>query len=188
MFLQVPGLKVALPSTPADAKGLLKSAVRDENPVLVIEGGVLYRTKGNVPDEEYTTPFGVADVKRKGDDATIVAFSRMVGEAITAADKLEKDGISVEVIDPRTIRPLDTETIVESLKRTGRLVVASDDVKSGGLGAEVCALAVESAFDYLDAPIQRVSSPDLPVPFSPELERQYMPDSTKLVEAVKSVV
>lgn len=188
LFLQVPGVKVALPSTPADAKGLLKTAIRDENPVLFIESGVLYRTKGLVPDGEHLIPFGACDVKRKGDDVTIVAFSRVVGEALAAAENLQRDGVSAEVIDPRTVQPLDMETIKSSVKRTGRLIIASDDVKSGGLGAEISARINEEAFDYLDAPIQRVSSPDMPVPFSPELERQYMPSAAKIVEAVKSIV
>ena len=168
-FFQVPGLKVALPGTPYDAKGLLKSAIRDENPVLFVESGVLYRSKGEVPEEEYTIPFGQAEVKRKGDDVTILGVSRLVGEAMSAAKKLEETGVSAEVIDVRTLQPLDLETIVDSVKRTSRLVVACDDVKTGGVGSEISASVLESAFDYLDAPIMRVACPEIPVPFSPTL-------------------
>jgi len=187
-FLQVPGLKVVLPSDPNDAKGLLKSAIRDPNPVLFVEGGLLYRTKGPVPEEEYTTPLGKAAVKRKGDDITIVAVSRMVGESLSAAKKLEDRDISAEVIDVRTLQPLDLDAIVESVKRTSRLVIASDDVKRGGVGAEISASVTETAFDYLDAPIMRVASPDTPIPFSPQLEQLYMPSAESVVKAVDIVL
>lgn len=187
-FFQVPGLKVVLPGTPYDAKGLLKSAIRDENPVLFIECGVLYRTKGPVPEEEYTVPLGQAEVKRKGDDVTIIGVSRLVGEALSAAKKLEEKGVSAEVIDVRTLQPLDLNTIVKSVKRTSRLVIASDDVKSGGVGSEISAAVMESAFDYLDAPIMRVGCPDIPVPFSPSLEQMYMPNADKIVQAVDGIM
>jgi pyruvate/2-oxoglutarate/acetoin dehydrogenase E1 component len=187
-FFQVPGLKVVLPGTPYDAKGLLKSAIRDENPVLFIECGVLYRTKGPVPEEEYTVPLGQAEVKRKGDDVTIIGVSRLVGEALSAAKKLEEKGVSAEVIDVRTLQPLDLNTIVESVKRTSRLVIASDDVKSGGVGSEISAAVMESAFDYLDAPIMRVGCPEIPVPFSPSLEQMYMPNADKIVQAVDGIM
>lgn len=187
-FLQVPGLKVVLPSDPNDAKGLLKSAIRDPNPVLFVEGGLLYRTKGPVPEEEYTTPLGKAAVKRKGDDITIVAVSRMVGESLSAARKLEDRDISAEVIDVRTLQPLDLDAIVESVKRTSRLVIASDDVKRGGVGAEISASVTETAFDYLDAPIMRVACPDTPIPFSPQLEQLYMPSAESVVKAVDTVL
>lgn len=187
-FLQVPGVKVVLPSTPYDAKGLLKSSVRDGNPVLFIESGVLYHTRGEVPGEEYLIPLGKADVKKKGKDVTIVATSRTVGEALKAAEKLEGKGISAEVIDPRTIQPLDLETILQSVRQTGRLVIAGDDVKQGGIGAEIAASVQEEAFDYLDAPIQRVGCPPLPVPFSPSLEKAYMPDEEKIATAVQRLV
>lgn len=187
-FLQVPGLKVVLPSDPNDAKGLLKSAIRDPNPVLFVEGGLLYRTKGPVPEEEYTTPLGKAAVKRKGDDITIVAVSRMVGESLSAAKKLEDRDISAEVIDVRTLQPLDLDAIVESVKRTSRLVIASDDVKRGGVGAEISASVTETAFDYLDAPIMRVACPDTPIPFSPQLEQLYMPSAESVVKAVDTVL
>jgi pyruvate/2-oxoglutarate/acetoin dehydrogenase E1 component len=187
-FFQVPGLKVVLPSNPYDAKGLLKSAIRDSNPVLFVESGMLYRTKGPVPEEEYTIPLGVADVKKKGEDVTIVGVSRLVGEALTAAKKLEEKGVSAEVIDVRTLQPLDLQAILESVKRTSRLVVASDDVKSGGVGSEISAAVSEAAFDYLDAPIMRVACPETPIPFSPPLEQMYMPSADKIVQAVDGIM
>lgn len=187
-LFQVPGLKVVLPSTPHDAKGLLKAAIRDEDPVVFIESGVLYRTKGPVPDGEYVIPLGQSDVKKKGDDVTIVAVSRVVHEALAAASKLDEQGVTAEVIDPRTIQPLDLETILESVKKTGRLVIVSDDVKSGGIGSEIAARVVEEAFDSLDAPILRVASPDTPIPFSPPLEQAYMPNAQKIMEAAKKLI
>ena len=187
-FLQVPGIKIVLPSNPYDAKGLLKSSIRDPNPVLFIESGLLYRTKGPVPEEEYTIPLGQAEVKRKGEDITIVGISRQVGEALSAAIKLEHSGISAEVIDVRTLQPLDLKTIVESVKRTSRLVIASDDVKTGGVGAEISASVSENAFGYLDAPIARIACPDTPIPFSPPLEQSYMPNADKIVETVKAIM
>ena len=187
-FLQVPGLKVVLPATPHDAKGLLKSAIREQNPVLFIECGVLYRIKGSVPEEEYTIPLGKADVKRKGDDVTIVGASRCVGESLSAAKKLEEKNVSAEVIDIRTLQPLDLDTIAESVKKTSRLVIASDDIKTGGIGAEISAAVTEVAFDYLDAPILRIACPDTPIPFSPPLEQMYMPNADKIVQAVDSIV
>jgi len=187
-FFQVPGLKVVLPSTPYDAKGLLKAAIRDDNPVIFIESGMLYRTKGTVPEEDYIIPLGQCDVKKKGSDLTIVAVSRLVNEALLAASKLEEQGLTVEVIDPRTIQPLDIATILESVKKTGRLIVASDDVKSGGIGSEIAAAVVEEAFDSLDAPILRVASPEMPIPFSPTLEQAYMPNANKILEAAKRLL
>jgi len=187
-FLQVPGLKVVTAATPHDAKGLLKTAIRDNNPVLFLECGLLYRTKGPVPEEEYTIPFGKAEVKRKGDDVTIVGISRAVGEAITAATKLEEKGISAEVIDPRTLQPLDIETIVESVKRTSRLIIACDDIKTAGVGAEISATVQESAFDYLDAPIQRVACALTPIPFSPPLEQMYMPNADRIIETATNMI
>jgi len=188
VFFQVPGLKVVLPSTPHDAKGLLKAAIREDNPVVFIESGVLYRTKGPVPDGEYVIPLGQCDVKKKGNDITIVAVSRVVNEALAAAAKLEEQGITADVIDPRTIQPLDFATILESVKKTGRLIIASDDVKSGGIGSEIAARVVEEGFDSLDAPILRISSPDMPIPFSPLLEQAYMPNAQKIIEAAKRLI
>ena len=187
-FLQVPGLKIVLPSNPYDAKGLLKSAIREPNPVLFVESGLLYRTKGPVPEEEYTIPLGQAEVKRKGEDVTIVGISRLVGESLIAATKLEQAGISAEVIDVRTLQPLDLKTIVESVKRTSRMVVASDDVKTGGVGAEISASVSENAFGYLDAPITRITCPDTPIPFSPPLEQLYMPNADRIVEAIHALM
>lgn len=187
-FFQVPGLKVVLPATPYDAKGLLKSAIRDEDPVLFVESGVLYRTKGEVPEEEYTIPLGKAGVTRKGDDVTIVGVSRMVGEAMSAATKLEEGGVSAEVIDIRTLQPLDLETVVDSVKRTSRLIVACDDVKAGGVGSEISAAVLELVFDYLDAPILRVACPEMSIPFSPTLEQMYMPNAERIVEAARQIV
>jgi pyruvate/2-oxoglutarate/acetoin dehydrogenase E1 component len=187
-FFQVPGLKVVLPGTAYDAKGLLKSAIRDENPVLFVESGVLYRTKGEVPEGEYTIPLGKAEVMRKGDDVTIVGVSRMVGEAMSAARKLEEGGVSAEVIDIRTLQPLDLDTVVDSVKRTSRLIIACDDVKAGGVGSEISAAVLESGFDYLDAPILRVACPEMPIPFSPTLEQKYMPSAEKIVEAARQTV
>jgi len=187
-LLQVAGVKVALPSTPYDAKGLLKTAMRDGNPVLYIESSLLYRVKGPVPEDEYMLPFGKTDVKREGSHVTVVAISRMVREAVAAAEMLKEQGIDAEVLDPRTIQPLDIETIVGSLKKTGRLVIAEDDSKKGGVGAEIAASIAERAIDYLDAPIVRVAAPDIPIPFSPSLEQEYMPNKEKIVEAVKSLV
>jgi pyruvate dehydrogenase E1 component beta subunit len=184
----VPGLKVVLPSDPNDAKGLLKSSIRDPDPVLFVESGLLYRTKGPVPEEEYTIPLGEAAVKKKGDDITIVAVSRMVGESLTAAKKLEDDGISAEVIDIRTLQPLDLDMIAESVKRTSRLVIACEDVKRGGVGAEISASVTESCFDYLDAPVMRVACPDTPIPFSPPLEQQYMPNADRVIQTVRAVI
>jgi pyruvate/2-oxoglutarate/acetoin dehydrogenase E1 component len=188
VLFQVPGLKVVLPSTPHDAKGLLKSAIRDENPVVFIESGMLYRTKGPVPDGEYVIPLGQCDVKKTGNDITIVAVSRVVTEALAAAVKLEEQGITADIIDPRTIQPLDLPTILESVKKTGRLIIASDDVKCGGIGSEIAAQVVEEAFDSLDAPILRVASPDMPIPFSPTLEQAYMPNAQKIIEAAKTLI
>jgi len=187
-LLQSPGIKVVLPGTPKDAKGLLKSAIRDDDPVLFIESGVLYRLKGPVPEDEYLIPLGKCDVKREGEDVTIVAVARTVIEALKAADKLAEEGISAEVIDLMTIQPMDYDTIVKSVMKTNRLVIADDSVKTCGISAEVSAYVSEFAFDYLDAPIIRVNSPPLPIPFSPQLEKQYMVDSDKIVDAVKRLV
>jgi len=188
IFFQVPGLKVVLPSTPYDAKGLLKAAIREDNPVVFIESGMLYRIKGPVPEGEYVVPLGQCDVKKTGSDITIVAVSRTVTEALAAAMKLEEEGITADVIDPRTIQPLDLATILESVRKTGRLIIASDDVKCGGIGSEIAAQVVEEAFDSLDAPILRVASPDMPIPFSPTLEQAYMPNAQKIIEAAKKLI
>lgn len=184
-FVNSPGIKVVLPSTPFDAKGLLKSSIRDENPVIFIESGVMYRIKGEVPEEEYTLPLGKADVKKKGSDLTIIAISRCVHEALKAANKLEEKGISAEVIDPRTLVPLDTETIINSVKKTGKAVIVADDVKQCSITSELAMTIMENAFDYLDGPIVRVTSPPLPVPFSPELEKTYMVNDEKILKKIE---
>jgi len=187
-FMHTSGLKVAMPSTPYDAKGLLKTAIRDDNPVMFFEHKLLYPIKGNVPEEEYTVPFGVADVKREGKDVTIVATLNMVHKALAAAKELSEQGIEAEVIDPRTIVPLDKKAIINSVKKTGRLVIVSEDCKTAGISAEIAALVAEEALDYLDAPIKRVAEPDTPIPFSPPLEQFVIPTEKSIIKAVKEIV
>lgn len=184
-FFQTPGLKVVLPSTPGDAKGLLKSAIRDDNPVLFIENALLYNVTGPVPEGEHLVPLGAADVKRKGSDVTIVAVSRALHDALKAAEILsESYKIEAEVIDPRTLVPMDLETIVSSVTKTGRVAIVSDDVRSGGIGAEIGMRIAEKAFYYLEAPIVRISAPDLPAPASYHLEQQYMVNEKKIVSEI----
>jgi pyruvate dehydrogenase E1 component beta subunit len=187
-FMHVPGLFVAIPSTPYDAKGLLKAAIRGDNPVLFCEHKLLYPVEGEIPDGDYTVPFGLAETKKVGSDATIVATSYMVHKALDAAATLEKQGIEVEVVDPRTLTPLDKQAIIRSVKKTGRLIIVSEDCKTGGVGAEIAAIVAEEAIDYLDAPIKRLAEPDTPIPFSPPLEQYVIPDEKSIVEAVKEVV
>lgn len=187
-FMHVPGLQVAVPSTPYDAKGLLKTAIRGNNPVLFCEHKLLYPIQDGVPEEEYTLPFGLADIKNDGEDATIVAASYMIHKALAAASLLKKEGVSVEVVDPRTLTPLDRQTIIRSVKKTGRLIVVSEDCKTAGVSAEIAALVAEEAVDYLDAPIKRVTEPDTPIPFSPALEQFVIPSEKSIVKAVKEVV
>jgi pyruvate/2-oxoglutarate/acetoin dehydrogenase E1 component len=187
MLMHIPGLKVVMPSNPYDAKGLLKTAIRDDNPVIFIENKMLYGMKGEVPDEEYTIPFGKAKIVREGKDVTIVALGQMVAKALLAAEQLIKEGISTEIIDPRTITPLDKETIIASVQKTGRLVVVHEAVKIGGFGAEIAAMVQEEAFDYLDAPVQRVAAPFTPVPYSKPMEHFYLPNEQKIIEAVKRI-
>lgn len=187
-FAHFPGLKVVMPSTPADAKGLLKSAIRDDDPVIFLEQERMYGNKGEVPDDEdFTIPLGVADVKREGTDATIVARSLMVPVALKAAEELEKQGVSVEVIDPRTIRPLDIETIVKSVKKTNRVVIAEESHPFCGIAAEISAQITEQAFDYLDAPVRRLSGVDAPMPYARNLEKLALPDVERIVQAVREV-
>jgi len=187
-YAYFPGLKVVMPSTPADAKGLLKSAIRDDDPVIFIEQERMYGMKGEVPgDEDFIIPLGVADVKREGTDATIVARSLMVPVALKAAEELEKDGVSCEVIDPRTIRPLDIDTIIDSVRKTNRVVVAEESHPFCGVGAEISAQIAERAFDYLDAPVKRVSGADVPTPYAKNLEQLALPDYEKLIQAVRKV-
>ncbi len=187
-FMHVPGLYVAVPSTPYDAKGLLKTAIRGENPVIFCEHKLLYPVEGEVPEEDYTVPFGTAAVRREGTDVTIVATLYMVHKALEAAEKLENEGVSVEVVDPRTLVPLDKEAIIRSVKKTGRLVVVSEDCKTAGVTAEISAVVAEEALDYLDAPIKRVAAADTPIPFSPPLENFVIPDENRIIKAVKEIV
>jgi pyruvate/2-oxoglutarate/acetoin dehydrogenase E1 component len=187
-FMHTSGLKVAMPSTPYDVKGLLKTAIREDNPVMFCEHKLLYPIKGPVPEEEYTVPFGIADVKREGKDVTIVATLYMVHKALEAAKELSEQGIEAEIIDPRTIAPLDKKTIINSVKKTGRLVIVSEDCKTAGVSAEIAALVAEEALDYLDAPIKRVAEPDTPIPFSPPLEQFVIPNEKSIIKAVKEIV
>ncbi|MFQ6110798.1 MAG: alpha-ketoacid dehydrogenase subunit beta [Nitrospinota bacterium] len=186
-FVHLPGLKVVMPGTPYDAKGLLKSAIRDDDPVLFMEHKVLYGTKGPVPEEEYTVPLGKAEVKREGKDVTVVAYSLMLGRALSAAEKLAEDGIEAEVIDPRTLNPLDRDTIVESVRKTGKCVIMHEAPLTGGFGAELSAIITERAFDSLDAPPKRVACPDVPIPFAPVMEQFCIPDEEDLIKAVKEL-
>ena len=187
-FMHVPGLKVVMPSTPYDAKGLLISSIRDDNPVVFLEHKMLYQEPGEVPKKSYTIPLGQADVKQEGKDVTIVATGRMVHFSLAAAEKLLAEGISVEVLDPRCLTPLDEEAIVGSVKKTHRLVIVHEEVKIAGSGAEIAAMVAEKAFDYLDAPILRVAAPFTPIPFAPNLELEYIPSEEKIINAVKTVV
>jgi pyruvate dehydrogenase E1 component beta subunit len=185
--MHIPGIKVVIPSTPYDAKGLLTSAIREDNPVVFLEHKLLYGVEGDVPEESYAIELGKADVKREGSDVTIVATSLMVHSALEAAEKLEADGISAEVVDPRCLQPLDNETILESVKKTNSLVIAHEAVGFAGPGAEIAAMVAENALDYLDAPIKRVGAPFCPVPFSPPLEQAYIPNADNIVAAVKDI-
>lgn len=187
-YAYFPGIKVVMPSTAADAKGLLKSAIRDDDPVIFIEQERMYGNKGEVPDDpDFTIPLGVADVKREGTDATIVARSLMVPLALKAADELEKQGVSCEVIDPRTIRPLDIDTIINSVKKTNRVVIAEESHPFCGVAGEITAQINEQAFDYLDAPVRRLSGADVPMPYAKNLEKLAIPGVEQIVSAVREV-
>lgn len=188
-FVGVPGLKVVYPATPYDAKGLMKSAIRDENPVVFFEHMHLYHgTRQEVPDEEYTIPIGLADVKRQGTDITIVALGLMVGRALDAARDLQQEGISIEVVDPRTIHPLDEQTILDSVAKTGRLVIAHEAHKMGGSGGEVAAMVAEKAFHDLKAPIVRLGAPQVPIPASRALESLVIPNKNDIARAIRQVM
>jgi pyruvate/2-oxoglutarate/acetoin dehydrogenase E1 component len=184
----VPGLKVVMPSRAADAAGLLRSAIADPNPVVFVENKALYFKRDDLPDDRQPVPIGVASTLREGGDVTIVALSRLVDDALEAAGRLAEEGIEAEVIDPRTLVPLDLETIVESVRRTNRLVVAHEAVRQGGFGAEIAAAVQAAAFDYLDAPIERVGAPFTPVPLSPELEDAYLPGGDDVLAAARAVL
>ncbi len=186
-YANIPGLKVITPSNPYDAKGLLKAAIRDDDPVLFMESERMYGDKGEIPDGEYLLPIGVADIKRPGTDATIVSFGKMMKVAIEAAEELAKDGIKCEVIDLRTIRPLDLATIITSVKKTNRLVVVDENFPYGSIASEIAFRVQRHAFDHLDAPVMRVNQADTPLPFAPNLIEESLPSVKRVVEAVKSV-
>jgi pyruvate dehydrogenase E1 component beta subunit len=187
-FVHFPGLKVVAPSTPADAKGLLAAAIRDDDPVIFCENKLLYDVKGEVPEGEYVIPLGTAEVKRPGSDVSIVAISRMVQVALDAAETLARDGISAEVVDPRTLSPLDEDTLVESIRKTGRLVVVDEDNPRCSVATDIAALAATRALEYLNAPVRLVTAPHTPVPFSPALEDFYVPTPARVVQAARSTV
>jgi pyruvate dehydrogenase E1 component beta subunit len=188
-FAHIPGLKVVMPSTPYDAKGLLLASIEDPNPVFFVEHKLLYRLKGEVPEEYYTIPLGHADVKREGRDVTIIATSLMVHRALNAAARLAEEGIEAEVVDPRTLKPLDDETLIASATKTGKVVIVYEAYKTGGIGAEIAARLVESeAFDYLDAPIIRLGGLDAPIPYNRTLEHHAVPQEETILDAVRRVV
>ena len=187
-YAHVPGLKVAAAATPYDAKGLLKSAIRDDDPVIFIEGETLYGSKGEVPDEEYLIPLGVADLKRRGDDVTVLAWSKMVGVALKAAETLAGDNVACDVIDLRTLRPLDAGAVIDSVRRTNRCVVVEEGWPYAGVGAELADLIQREAFDDLDAPVERVTGADVPMPYAKNLEHLAVPTAERVIEAVRRVM
>jgi pyruvate/2-oxoglutarate/acetoin dehydrogenase E1 component len=188
LLIHSPGLKVAVPSTPYDAKGLLKTAIRGSDPVIYLEHILLYTRKGTVPSEEYLVPFGQADIKREGKDATIVTYSAMVFKALAAAEQLSQEGIEAEVVDLRTLVPLDEEAILNSVEKTGKLVIVHEAMERGGVAGEITAIVADKAFDYLDAPIKRVAALNVPLPHSAKLEAMCIPQEKNIVEAVKSLL
>ncbi|MHB1393578.1 MAG: alpha-ketoacid dehydrogenase subunit beta [Clostridia bacterium] len=188
-FCHIPGLKVVVPSTPADAKGLLKAAIRDDNPVVFVEQKLLYRKKGPVPEEEYVIPLGKADIKREGRDLTIITYGRMVPLCLKVAEDLAAEGIEIEVVDPRTLLPLDKDTLVSSVAKTGRVLIVHEAVQTGGFGGEIAAVIADSeAFYYLDAPIKRLGGLDVPIPYCPELEKNVVPTEKTITEAVRTLL
>jgi pyruvate dehydrogenase E1 component beta subunit len=187
-YANTPGLKVVVPSNPYDAKGLLKSAIRDNDPVIFMESEQMYGDKGEVPEGEYTIPLGVADIKREGKDVTIVSWGKILKEAFIAAEELEKEGISCEIIDLRTIRPMDHDAIINSVKKTNRLVVLEEAWPFASVSSEITYIVQERAFDYLDAPVQRITTADVPAPFSPVLLKEWLPNAGDVIKAVKKVM
>jgi pyruvate dehydrogenase E1 component beta subunit len=187
-FANCPGLKVVVPSNPADAKGLLKSAIRDDDPVIFMESEQMYGDKGEVPEGEYLIPLGVAEVKRKGNDVTIVSFGKIIKEAYKAADILSEEGIECEIIDLRTVRPMDRNTIIESVKKTNRLIILEEAWPFGNVATEITYLVQSEAFDYLDAPIIKINTADTPAPYSPVLLEEWLPNSKDVIKAVKKVL
>jgi pyruvate/2-oxoglutarate/acetoin dehydrogenase E1 component len=186
--MHTPGLKVAVPSMAYDAKGLLKTAIRGDDPVMFFENKLCYTTKSAVPEEEYLVPFGKAEVKREGSDVTVFATFWMVHQALKAAEILAKKGIEVEIIDPRTLVPLDKDAIIKSIRKTGRLMIVEEDCKTCGVGAEIAAIVAEEAFDYLESPIKRVAEPDTPIPFSPVLEDYVIPNDKTIMKGVEEIM
>jgi pyruvate/2-oxoglutarate/acetoin dehydrogenase E1 component len=187
-FYHVPGLKVVMPATSYDVKGLLKTAVRDNNPVIFIEHKMIYLNKGPVPEEEYLIPFGVADIKREGSDVTIFAYSNMVFKSLEAATELEKEGISCEIVDPRTLVPLDEEALIKSVKKTGRLVIVSEACRRGSIASDICATINQKAFDYLYAPVKIVAGLNTPIPYNSTLEQACIPRKENIINAVKEIL
>jgi pyruvate dehydrogenase E1 component beta subunit len=187
-FANCPGLKVVVPSNPNDAKGLLKSAIRDDDPVIFMESEQMYGDKGEVPEGEYTIPLGVAEIKREGKDVTIVSFGKIIKEAYKAADELEKEGISCEIIDLRTVKPMDSEAILKSVKKTNRLVVLEEAWPFGNVATEITYLVQSEAFDYLDAPVVKINTADTPAPYSPVLLEEWLPNYMDVINAVKKVL
>ncbi len=187
-YANCPGLKVVVPSNPYDAKGLLKSAIRDNDPVIFMESEQMYGDKGEVPEGEYTLPIGVADIKRKGDDVTIVSFGKIIKEAYIAADALAKEGIECEIIDLRTVRPLDYNTIFESVKKTNRLVILEEAWPFGNVSTEITYQVQNTIFDYLDAPVEKINTADTPAPYSPVLLKEWLPNSEDVIKAVHKVI
>lgn len=188
IFAHFPGLKVVAPGTPADAKGLLKSAIRSDDPILFIENATIYQMRGEVPDDEYTIPIGQSTIQRAGDDVTIVTYSKMVKYSLEAAELLAKEGISAEVVDLRTLRPLDIAPVIASLQKTNRAVIAEEGWRSYGVGAEVSARIYEEAFDFIDAPIQRVAQKEVPLPYNSTLEQMALPQVKDIVAAAREVM
>ena len=187
ILCHIPGLKVVYPSNPYDMKGLMVSCIRENNPTVMIKHKRLLGMSGPVPEEQYAIPLGVAKIARSGNDVTVIAIGRMVNESLTAAEKLAAEGIDCEVIDPRTLQPLDTATIVASARKTNRIIVVHEAVRFGGIGAEIAAQVQEEAFDYLDGPVARIGAPFSPVPFSPALEKHYVPDARSIADGVRTV-
>jgi pyruvate/2-oxoglutarate/acetoin dehydrogenase E1 component len=187
-FMHTPGLKIAVPAFASDVKGLIKTAIRDPDPVLFAEHKLVYDKKEEVPDEDYLIPFGQARVRREGADVTLWGTFFMLHKALEVAEELQKEGISVEVIDPRTLVPLDKKTLIDSVKKTGKLVLVTEETKTGATTAEVAAIVQEEAFDWLDAPIKRVNAPDTPVPFSPPLENYFIPDNKRIAQTIRDIV
>jgi len=188
LFYHIPGLKVVMPSTPYDAKGLIKSAIRDDDPVIFIEHKLLYMTEGEVPEEEYIIELGKGDIKREGKDATLIAWSGMVPRSLAAAEKLAQEGIDVEIVDPRTLVPLDRDLIIESVKKTEHVVIVQEAIRRGGVASDIASIIQEEVFDYLDAPIAIVAGRNTPIPFSKKLEQASIPQEQDIIEAVKRMV